>query len=169
MHVVPLTVLLLFSGLAWIAAPLLFAFDTPSTPYWYFIFPAMVCAALGLDLTFTISTVFLTSSQPSEFQGIAGAVCSVLVNLAIAFSLSIAHIVYSQTEVKGADGATSYRSVFWFATASSCVGFLICVFLVRIPRAAGQVGMGKSETSLELNQHNEMVLAGTKDKDTHSS
>ncbi|KAF2812607.1 MFS general substrate transporter [Mytilinidion resinicola] len=147
MHRIPLTLLLLFSGLAWILTPLLFAFVTPTASYWPLVFPAMVCAALGLDLTFTISTVFLTSSQPLEFQGVAGAVCSSLVNLAIAFSLGLAHVVFSQV---GGGQLGAYRAVFWLATASAGVGFAVCVVAVRIPRAAGQVGMGKVEVEVEV-------------------
>ncbi|KAF2493275.1 MFS general substrate transporter [Lophium mytilinum] len=151
MHLTPLTHLLLFSGLAWILTPLLFVFVTRGgggTTYWALIFPAMVCAALGLDLTFTISTVFLTSSQPLEFQGVAGAVCSSLVNLAIAFSLSFAHVLFSQLRERGVSEEGSYRAVFWLATASAGVGFVVCVGWVRIPRAAGQVGMGKVEAEV---------------------
>ncbi|OCL11241.1 MFS general substrate transporter [Glonium stellatum] len=139
MHIIPLTNILIFSGVTWIMAPLLFALAPPFSFYWKYIGPSMICITLGVDLTFIVSTVFLTSTQPPEYQGIAGAVCSVFVNVAAAFSLGIAHIIYSETQKRGISISASYKCVFWFATASSCVGFLICLLLVRIPKVSGDL------------------------------
>jgi len=139
MHIIPLANTLFFSGVAWIMAPLLFALAPPFSYYWNFIGPSMICITLGIDLTFTVSTVFLTSTQLPEYQSIVGAVCSVLVNMATAFSLGIAHIIYSETQKREISISASYKWALWFATASSCIGFLICLLLVRIPKASGDL------------------------------
>ena len=59
--------------------------------------------------------------------------------MATAFSLGIAHIIYSETQKREISISASYKWVFWFATASSCIGFLICLLLVWIPKASGDL------------------------------
>ncbi|KAF2089513.1 MFS general substrate transporter [Saccharata proteae CBS 121410] len=140
LHAIPNTYLLLLSGAAWIIAPLLFAIADPDVTYWAYIFPSMVCGALGLDLTYTLSTVFFSTTQPTKYQGLAGAVCSVLINLGLSFSLALADIVNSQLSQQGANELSSYRCVFWYGFGSACIGFILCVLFVRIPKAdAGMI------------------------------
>jgi MFS family permease len=57
LHIVPIMALLLISGLAWIAAPLLLALCPLPMNYWAFVMPSMLCATAGIDLTFTVSVV----------------------------------------------------------------------------------------------------------------
>lgn len=97
--------------------------------------PAMVCATLGIDLTYTLSSIFLTSVQPPRYQGLSGAISSVVVNLGISFFLMFADIVQTATEGRGT--VSSFRAVFWFGTSLAGAGFLICVLFVRIPRKLG--------------------------------
>ena len=143
LHVVPIFILLCVSALAFVAAPLLMALAHIDAGYWPFVFPAMVCGTLGIDITYTISCVFLTSAQPVRFQGLAGAICSLLVNLAIAFSLSFAEIVESKAFQPGhglsahdvqARMKRSSQAAFWFATASAAVGVIVVVLFVRVSR-----------------------------------
>lgn len=89
LHIVPTMLVLLVSGLAWIAAPLLLAFAPLPLSYWKYVFGSMLCATIGIELTFTVSIVFISSVQPLRYQGLSGALCSILVNLAISLSLSI--------------------------------------------------------------------------------
>ena len=121
----------------------------------------MVCGTLGIDLTYTISIVFLSSAQPLRLQGLTGAVCSLLVNLAISFGLSFAEIVENRAFLPG-DGLgrqdvlarmkRSSRAAFWFATASAAVGVVIIVLFVRISR--------KTVDSAEKERPREMEEAG---------
>ncbi|KAF2488160.1 major facilitator superfamily domain-containing protein [Neohortaea acidophila] len=142
LHIVPIMVLLLLSALAWIAAPLLLVLAPLPLEYWKFVMPSMICATLGIDLTFTISIVFISSVQPLEYQGLAGAVCSILVNLAMSFALSISEIVSKKAAsvMQGSSGVSpttwGYRGAFTYAAASAAVGFIICALLVRISRSA---------------------------------
>ena len=142
MHIVPIMALLLFSALAWIAAPLLLALAPVPLHYWSYVMPSMLCAAIGIDLTFTVSIVFLSSVQPLRFQGLSGAVCSILVNLAMSFALSISGIVMQRTEnaeTREENAATwGFRATFIYASASAGLGLLICVLFVRISRSVVQ-------------------------------
>lgn len=141
MHRIPPTLLLLGSGCAWVAAPLFLALGNISSGYWAAPFPSMICGTLGIDLTFTISVVFLSSVSPLKYQGLAGAVSSILVNMGIAFSLSFAQIIEDQvvdhTDLSAVSAQTTAdRAAFLFAAASAAVGVVIVVFFVRISRGA---------------------------------
>ncbi|GAB7350795.1 hypothetical protein MBLNU459_g1334t1 [Dothideomycetes sp. NU459] len=152
LHRVPVTLLLLLSGCAWVASPLLLAFADVQAGYWPFVLPSMVAATLGIDLCFTISGVFLSSVQPAKWQGLAGAVSSILVNLGISFSLGFVQILadaqtrsFEQEHAEGGAGSMTEgeqrellrltsRSAFLFAAASAAVGVVIVVLFVRISR-----------------------------------
>ena len=152
-HLVPTKVVLLASGVAWIAAPLLLAVCPFPLNYWEVVMPSMLCATIGIDLTFTTSIIFLSAVQPQRFQGLCGAVCSILVNLAMSFSLPISEIISTkaQSAVWPSDMATlphaemiaagnhalnsGYRASFFYGVASAGLGFCICVLCVHISRS----------------------------------
>lgn len=155
---VPTKLLLMTSGLAWMGAPLIFAAGPIPLYYWSETLPSMTCATLGIDLTFTISNIFLSSSQPRAYQGVAGAVSSILVNLGMSFSLPISQIVnnaavarfemsragQSLPDETSAEQAAvwGYRATFMFAASSAALGFIICVLFFRL-------GSRRSETVVE--------------------
>lgn len=142
-HIIPTKLLLSLSGLAWVGAPLVFALAPVPLDYWTQVMPSMLCSTIGLDLTFTISTIFLSSVQPLQHQGIAGAVSSILINLAMSFSLPISSIVKEAARSRYGGGGMGdspqaevygFRAAFAYGAASAGVGLAICVFLVRISR-----------------------------------
>lgn len=147
-HIVPVMILLLISGIAWIGAPLLLALCPLPMSYWAFVMPSMLCATIGIDLTFTISTIFLSSVSPLRHQGLAGAVSSILVNLAMSFSLSISEIVARKaqstvgipSDAPASSRAHSkadiwgFQAAFIYAAASAGLGLIICILFVSISR-----------------------------------
>jgi hypothetical protein len=144
LHIVPIKLLLILSGLAWIGAPLVLAVGPTPLTYWSEVLPSMICGTLGIDLTFTIAAIFLSSSQPLKFQGVAGAVSSILVNLAMSFSLSISLIVkeaamahaLSDTIDNQADSTVwSFRAAFIYGAASAGCGLIVCILFVKISRS----------------------------------
>lgn len=144
LHIVPIKLLMIISGLAWIGAPLVFAVGPIPLSYWSEVLPSMICGTLGIDLTFTIAAIFLSSSQPLKFQGVAGAVSSILVNLAMSFSLPISLIVKDSAAVRmQSDAADSdltsevwgFRAAFIYGDVSAGCGLLVCIFFVRISRS----------------------------------
>ncbi|THX82377.1 MFS general substrate transporter [Aureobasidium pullulans] len=137
LHITSPTLVLLISGIAWVAAPLLLALGDPSMGYWPFVFPAMICTTLGIDMTYTIANVVLSSVSPLQWQGLAGAVNSTTVNLGIAFSLAITQVIQARTEGHEPDldaRLQGHRNCFLFAAASAAVGLAITVVAIRIPR-----------------------------------
>ncbi|KAK3721047.1 hypothetical protein LTR37_003337 [Vermiconidia calcicola] len=139
MHIVPIMILLIISALAWIAAPLLLALAPLPLNYWSYVVPSMLCATIGIDLTFTISIVFFSSVQPLRYQGLSGAVCSSLVNLAMSFALSISEIVSKEAQSSEILPIQSinwgFQASFLYGAASAGLGLIICVICVRISRS----------------------------------
>jgi MFS family permease len=153
LHVIPIMMLLLISALAWIGAPLLLALCPLPMNYWAFVMPSMLCATIGIDITFTISVVFLSSVSPLRYQGLAGAVSSILVNLAMSFALSISEIaaVKAESTIHVPEGTGpevlaaeeqreiwGARAAFFYAAASAGLGLIIAVLFVRISRTVVQ-------------------------------
>lgn len=151
LHIVPVMVLFFISAVAWVGAPLLLALCTLPVNYWAFVMPSMLCATIGIDLTYTVSVVFLTAVQPKKYQGMAGAVASILINLAMSFSLSISGIVAKKAESSivvpepgspGFDDASfkriswPFQAAFIYAAVSAGAGLIISVFFVRISTSA---------------------------------
>jgi hypothetical protein len=144
LHIVPIKLLLVVSGLAWISAPLIFAVGPVPLYYWSEVLPSMICGTLGIDLTFTIAAIFLSSSQPLKFQGVAGAVSSILVNVAMSFSLPIslivkeaaaAHVASDTIDSKVDATLWGFRAAFIYGAASAACGLIIVIFFVKISRS----------------------------------
>ncbi|KAH9834297.1 Drug resistance protein [Teratosphaeria destructans] len=111
LHIVPPQVLLVVSGFAWIGASLIFAVCPYPVRYWSMVLPSMICATLGLDLTYTVSLVYLSSVQPTNDKDCAGP--------------------HGAGRVHG-EARWVFRSAFIYAAASAGVGFIISVLFVRI-------------------------------------
>lgn len=105
----------------------------------------MVFATLGIDGSFTISCVFLSSVQKKEMQGAAGAVGSLLVNLGIVLGLAgvgiLTGVLSEGFEEQDAEGGLTllqqkmvWRSAFLFAAGCAGVGVGVVAVFVRISR-----------------------------------
>ncbi|KAK0855855.1 hypothetical protein LTR03_001607 [Friedmanniomyces endolithicus] len=113
LRVIRMEILMLLSGLAWIAAPLLLA-----------------------------------------YQGLCGAMCSIMINLGMAFSLPISEIIqmkagmayncdYSSAtpeNIACSNNSTNwgFEAMFLYAAASAGLGFIVCALFVRFPRTAAK-------------------------------
>jgi len=73
LHVVPGTIFMRVAGVAWVIAPLLFAVMPNGVTYWSFVFPSMIMATIGIDISFNISNIFITTGLTKKQQGLAGA------------------------------------------------------------------------------------------------
>ncbi|OAL44521.1 MFS general substrate transporter [Pyrenochaeta sp. DS3sAY3a] len=114
LHLLPGRILLIISGVAYVVCTILFAILPVEFNYWAYIFPAMICATLGVDITYNVSNIFITTSMPKARQGLAGAFCNSLLFLGIAVFLSLADLAVSETEERGK--RQSYKIAFWLAT-----------------------------------------------------
>jgi len=154
LHLLPGRILLLISGTAYILSTLLFAILPVDFNYWAYIFPAMICATLGIDITYNVANIFITTSLPKARQGLAGSFMNSLLFLGIAVFLSFADLAVSETEERGRRG--SYKVAFWLATALAGAGLIIMFLGVKIGKAKSDLTLDERE---EL--ENELVRRNT--------
>ncbi|CAA9961286.1 Major facilitator superfamily transporter [Pyrenophora teres f. maculata] len=151
LHLLPGRILLLISGTAFIITPLLFAILPHKFNYWAYVFPTMICATLGIDITYNVSNIFITTSLPKAQQGLAGSFMNSLLFLGIAVFLSFADLVVSETEDRGKK--KSYQYAFWMATGLAGAGLIIMFLGVNI-------GKAESELTIEEKEELERELVG---------
>ncbi|RKF83301.1 putative MFS-type transporter [Golovinomyces cichoracearum] len=138
LHLLPGTVLISISGISWIVTPLLFAIAPQGASYWANVFPSMICAPIGMDVTFNVANIFITTSLPRGQQGLAGAIISLLVHLGIAIMLGFADIINSYS-VARLGLRQSYHAVFWFEVACAATALTILTLFVKIKRAESEL------------------------------
>ena len=159
LHLIPGTFLIILSGVCWIMPSLLFSLAPVGANYWVWVFPAMVFATGGVDITYTVTNIFITNSLPHEQQGLAGALINSLYYLGSAFLLGFAEITRTQTTQLGLK--RSYQSVFWFESACALIALVITVGFVRIAKAKSSLTVeermslgGATEQTSLLSQDN---------------
>lgn len=133
LHILPGTVLLILSGVGFIVSTLLFAIIPDNANYWAYIFPAMVAATVGVDITYNVSNIFITTNLPKKKQGLAGALINSVLFLGISFFLGIADIVVNAVGYLGE--RESYKVAFWLSLGMSGVSMLILLLFIRVDRA----------------------------------
>ncbi|KAL9091000.1 MAG: hypothetical protein Q9159_001626 [Coniocarpon cinnabarinum] len=149
LHVIPGTWLITISGCGWILASILFAVAPANANYWAYIFPSMLGATVGIDITFNVANVFISTSLSQRRQGLAGALMNTLIYLGIAFMLAIADV--TQTETSSKVGLLkSYRAVFWFMLGCASLALGIMVVFVRIPKAAADLTVDEREALMQI-------------------
>ncbi|PGH34617.1 hypothetical protein GX50_02601 [[Emmonsia] crescens] len=148
LHLISGTLLLIISGVGWVGTGVLFAVMPEGASYWAFAFPAMIGATLGIDITFNITNIFITTNQPAKRQGLAGAVINSVLHLSIAFLLGIADITQVHTAHLGK--LRSYRVVFWFQVGCAIVSLLIMIFFVRVNAAKSEMTADERQQLMEM-------------------
>lgn len=133
LHLLPGTVLMLVGGGAWVGNSLLFALAPEGAKYWAFVFPAMICATMGIDITWNVANIFITTSLSQSRQGLAGALINSLLYLGIASLLAFADVIQTGTANLGLK--RSYQSVFWYQIACSALALVVMMAFVRIRKA----------------------------------
>ncbi|KAI4269918.1 MAG: hypothetical protein LQ337_007005 [Flavoplaca oasis] len=133
LHLLSGTVLLIISALGWILTSGLFALAPTGANYWAYVFPAMIGATVGIDISYNVANVFITTSLLTSQQGLAGALLNSLLFLGIAFVLSFGDVTQHGTVHLGLK--ESYQSVFWYQLAVQSVALIIFIAFVRIRKA----------------------------------
>lgn len=157
LHLLHGTFLIVLAGTAWIIAPLLFAIAPEGASYWAYIFPSMTCATIGIDITFTVANVFITTSLPMRQQGLAGAVIMLLVHLGIAICLGFSDLVNTYT-IQRLGERQSYHAVFWFEVACAATALIILIVFVKITKAESQETVDEREA---INEQEAMMMGET--------
>jgi hypothetical protein len=130
---------------------LLFAIIPNDPNYWAYIFPAMICATAGVDITFNVTNVFITTSMPKARQGLAGSLINSLLFLGISFFLGLGDLAVTMTADRGQ--RQSYKVAFWFATGCAVFGLVVMFFGVKI---------GKASSGLTIEEREELELELTR-------
>ncbi|KAL4930334.1 putative MFS multidrug transporter [Aspergillus undulatus] len=142
-HIVPGTILLIISCLGYIGSGLLFALIPLGGNYWAFVFPAMICGTIGIDISFNLANIFITTNMPKARQGLAGALINCTLHMGIAVMLGFADVTHSETAGLGA--RESYKAVFWYQVALGAVGLGAVVLFVRIKEARSELTVDERE------------------------
>lgn len=139
LHMLPGRALLIISGLGSLACSILFALTPRDGNYWAFIFPAMIGATIGIDITWIVSNIFITTNIARHRQGLAGALINSLLFLGISFFLGLADLVVSENEKRG--GSQGHKVAFWFSTACAAVTLMLFATI--------KIGKAESELTVE--------------------
>lgn len=157
LHLLSGTILIYVAGAAWIMAPLLFAIAPDGANYWAYVFPAMIFATIGIDITFNVANIFITTSLPKKEQGLAGALIMLVLHLGISVCLGLADIVNIAT-LDRLGQKKSYQAVFWFEVACASTALVILVLFVRVKKAA---------SSLTVDEMAEMEEVARREAEAH--
>lgn len=156
LHIIPNRILLIISSIGFLLSVMLFALipskyhDTSEQSpvlYWAYIFPAMCCGTLGIDLTFNVMNIFITTALPKRDQAAVGALTNTLIYLGGSFWLSMSELVVSTTK-KAKHGdyplVEQYKTAFWLATGLS-VFALGLVVTIRMGTASAELTADEKE------------------------
>lgn len=153
LHLIPGRILLIISALGFFASVLLFALipveGTKNFKYWAFIFPAMICSTIGVDITFNVTNVFITTSMPRRLQAVAGALINSLLYLGLAFWLGVGELaVTAAVDVRGRENVSErekYQIGFWTGTGLAAGALCLVVTIKMGEAAAGLTADEKAE------------------------
>ena len=122
----------------------------PENPdYWAYIFPAMIATTVGVDIMYSVSNIFITTSVPRRRQGLAGALINCLVFLGISVFLGLADIAVTATAHLGQK--ESYKVACWFAVGCAGVSLLLLACFVKIDKAKSDLTADeKAELEAEI-------------------
>jgi hypothetical protein len=101
----------------------------------------MLCATAGVDVTYSVTNIFITTSMPKARQGLAGALINSILFLGISLFLGLADLAVTQTADRGQ--RLSYKVAFWFATG--CAGFGLIVMTLGVKIGKAQSGLTVDE------------------------
>ncbi|KAK0609702.1 major facilitator superfamily-domain-containing protein [Bombardia bombarda] len=142
LHLLPGRVLLIISGCGCVVSVLLFALIPDDANYWAYVFPAMVGGTVGVDVTFLVSNIFITTNVPRHRQALAGALINSVLFLGISFFLGMADLAVSENEKRMPEGGESHKVAFWFATGCAALSLLLFV----------TIDTGKAESGLTVEE-----------------
>ena len=140
---------MIISAVGYIICVLLFAVMPENPNYWAYIFPAMIAATVGIDVTYNVSNIFITTSMPKKRQGLAGALINCIVFLGISVFLGIADIAVTATSHLGLK--ESYKVACWLGVGCAGLSLILLVGFVKIEKAKSDLTADeKADTEAEV-------------------
>lgn len=158
LHILDGRTLLLIAAASKVLAVLLFALMPAHPNYWAWVMPAMLAEAACVDVLWTVSNVYLTTSLPRHCQGMAGALINVALFLGSAFFLAVADVAVAQLSDAGVSLRGQYKGVFWIGLGLAAAALVICAF----------IKLGKAGCALTVDEKREMVVEYASDAETVS-
>lgn len=107
----------------------------------------MICATIGIDITFTVANIFFTTSLSESQQGLAGSMIMLILHLGIAVCLGFSDIINTYT-LDRLGLRQSYHAVFWFEVACAGVSLIIMILFVKIKRAESELTVDERHVAL---------------------
>ncbi|KAK9774620.1 putative Major facilitator superfamily (MFS) profile domain-containing protein [Seiridium cardinale] len=157
LHLLPGRILLIISGLGYLISVLLFALMPPRSEsgepslshlYWAYVFPAMICGTIGVDILYNVTNVFITTAMPSRLQATAGALINSLLYLGMAFWLGIGELAVSTTvDYRGEENISlreQYQIGFWVAVGLAGVALSLNA-TINLGEAAAEMTADEKE------------------------
>ena len=145
MHIVPGRILLIISAIGGVLAMLLLALIPVGGSYWAWLLPATICGTIGIDLSYNLMTVFVTTVLPKHRQGLGGGLINSVLQLGIAFCLGFTDIIQTYTVERSSDPDSidtlrvSYKNTFWFGVAAAATGLVLMAVWGKIPTATSDL------------------------------
>lgn len=65
--------------------------------YWGYIYPSMMCATIGIDVTFNVCNIHITTNTSRNQQGFVGAIIAFLLHCGSTTCLGLADIIKRET------------------------------------------------------------------------
>jgi hypothetical protein len=167
LHLLPGRVLLIISGLGYLISVLLFAVmparsddGEPSLTflYWAYVFPAMLCGTIGVDILYNVTNIFITTAMPARLQATAGALINSLLYLGMAFWLGIGELAVSTTVEYRERGGESvslreqYQIGFWLGVGLAGLALILNSTINLGEAAAEMTADEKEQARLEQSQ-----------------
>ncbi|KIX04923.1 uncharacterized protein Z518_05794 [Rhinocladiella mackenziei CBS 650.93] len=158
LHLVPGRWLLVISGLGAIGAQLLLALIPEGGNYWAWIFPAAILGTVGIDLSYNLMAVFITTQLPIARQGLAGGLINSVLQLGMALLLGLSDIIQSYT-VEEVGLKESYKNTFWFGVAAGGASLVLILIWGKVPKAKSDL---TADEKLELMREATKLSSGNR-------
>ncbi|KEF57201.1 uncharacterized protein A1O9_07391 [Exophiala aquamarina CBS 119918] len=146
LHLVSGRILLIISAFGALGCQLLFATLPDHPNYWAWLFPAMLLGTIGIDLSITLASVFVTTQLPKAKQGLAGGLLNSVLQLGVALLLGVSDILQART-VDAVGLKASYKNTFWLGVGSAVAGLAVVTIWGNVPRAKSDM---TADEKLEL-------------------
>ncbi|KAK7927653.1 hypothetical protein PG985_004651 [Apiospora marii] len=137
LHLLPGTALLALSCAGFIVCNLLLALAPDNPNYWAWIFPAMICATIGIDIMYNVSNIFITTNVAKTQQGLAGGCINSLLFVGMSFFLGWADLATASREEFGL--RESFKTSLFLGVGLGGVAALIVLVFLRIGKAGSDL------------------------------
>ncbi|KAM0751514.1 putative efflux transporter [Meredithblackwellia eburnea MCA 4105] len=95
-HLVPAQILLMLGGLGTGLAPVLFAIQKVTAPYWEYQFPAFILTVFGADFVFATGIMYVSKVAGPGEQALAGGVFNMVTQVGTSIGLAIMSLIQSE-------------------------------------------------------------------------